>query len=97
MRTHIFTQAELSAINAATGEIAYCQQDHAGRLKENPLLPIQPIAVRKLDNEIAGAEGITVVADYEGDPSVGYVTLAELERDHEFTDDVVLNFARIQR
>ena len=93
MRTYTFSKSELTQVNKATDEIAHCL-DLALRCAENPELPIQPAAVRKLATEIEGAEGITVVADYRDYPSVGYVTLAELERAHEFTDEIVLYFER---
>lgn len=58
--------------------------------------PIQPIAVRQLSSGWVGAEWVRYVADYQDSQSVGYATLADFEREHEWTADMGLDFEPIK-
>jgi len=49
--------------------------------------PIQPTQIRNLRGGWTGASWVRVVADYQDGPSVGYASLSDLARDHEWPED----------
>ena len=54
--------------------------------------PVQPISVDLVPDGWAGAEWVRAVAHYQDSPSVGYASLEDLEIDHQWTSDVVVEW-----
>ena len=80
------TVAALTTAIATTAEAASLAGESA---------PIQPTQIRRLSSGWVGAEWVRYVADYQDAQSVGYATLGDLERDHEWTDEMGAEFTDI--
>jgi len=88
MKTYTISSSELATVAALT-------LDSAPIDFVTPSGPIQPTQVRRLRGGWPGAEWVRVVADYQDDLSVGYASMADMARDHEWVEDMVPEFTRV--
>ncbi len=90
MRTYTISKTELDTVSALVKETATVG-DLRSLLGDDA--PIQPVSVDVLKAGWVGAEWVRAVAHYQDAASVGYASLADLERDHQWTTEVAPDFA----